>query len=237
MRKFHRLNFLPVVVSAMLVAGCAAPAMVSTSPDAAPMSQSAQASMTPDQAIARLKSGNLRFTDGAMLARDLKGQVKASGYAQYPFASIVSCIDSRAGPELVFDQGISDVFSARVAGNIVNEDMLGSLEFASKIAGAKLVVLGHTSCGAIKGACDDVAMGNLTGLLAKIKPAVNNVSLVGDRSSKNGKFVEMVAESNVHRTVQDVLNKSAVLREMSDKGEIKVVGAMLDVGSGKVTWY
>ncbi len=164
--------------------------------------------------------------------------MKASGYAQYPFASIVSCIDSRAGPELVFDQGIGDVFSARVAGNIVNGDMLGSLEFAFKVAGTKLVVvLGHTSCGAVKGACDDVAMGTLTGLLAKIKPAVNSISLVGDRSSKNSKFVEMAAESNLHRTVQDVLNKSVVLREMSNKGEIKVVGTMLDVGSGKVTWY
>lgn len=227
-----------VSLSALLLAGCASPGMVSSSTDAAPMSKATQASITPQQALARLQAGNDRFFDGKMLARDMKGQVKASGYNQYPFASVVSCIDSRSGPELVFDQGIGDVFSARVAGNIVNEDILGSLEFASKVAGAKLVViLGHTSCGAIKGACDDVVMGNLTGLLAKMKPAVASVSLVGDRSSKNPGFVQMVAESNVHRTVQDVLSKSAVLREMNDKGEIKVVGAMLDVSSGKVTWY
>jgi carbonic anhydrase len=235
---FNVKKFLSILAAAALLGGCASPGMVSNSPDAAPMTKAAQASMTPDQALARLKAGNSRFADGTMLSRDIKGQVKASGYAQYPFASVVSCIDSRAAPELVFDQGIGDVFSSRVAGNIVNEDMLGSLEFASKVAGSKLVVvLGHTSCGAIKGACDDVALGNLTGLLAKIKPAVQSVSLAGDRSSKNTAFVEMVAEANVKRTVQDVLTKSPVLREMSAKGEIKVVGAMLDVATGKITWY
>lgn len=228
-----------LLTSAMLAAGCASSPIASTvSPDAAPMTERAQQSITPDQALARLQVGNQRFIEGKMLSRDLKGQVKASSYAQYPYASVVSCIDSRAGPELVFDQGIGDVFSPRVAGNIVNEDILGSLEFASKVAGAKLIViLGHTSCGAIKGACDDVALGNLTGLLGKIKPAVQAVSFTGDRSSKNKKFVEMVAEANVRKAVQDVLNRSAVLKDMSDKGQIKVVGAMLDVATGKVIWY
>lgn len=229
------------VFAALALAACgSAPTSPGAAPsaDAAPMTAQAQKAMSADQALTRLKAGNMRFTEGKMLARDLKDQVKASSYAQYPFASVVSCIDSRAGPELVFDQGIGDVFSPRVAGNIINEDILGSLEFASKVAGAKLVViLGHTSCGAIKGACDDVALGNLTGLLAKIKPAVQAVSYTGDRSSKNKKFVEMVAEANVHKTVKDVLARSPVLRDMAQKGEIKVVGAMLDVGTGVVTWY
>ena len=233
-------KLLAVITSALsiLVAGCVSPGMVANSPDAASMTKESQDATTPDQAMARLKAGNDRFITGKMLTRDLKAQVKVSGYAQYPYASIVSCIDSRAAPELVFDQGIGDVFSARVAGNVVNEDILGSLEFASKVAGAKLVViLGHSSCGAIKGACDDVALGNLTVLLDKIKPAVQNISLVGDRSSKNHEFVEMVSEANVHSMVQEVLRRSPVLKDMSDKGQIKVVGAMLDVGTGKVTWY
>lgn len=233
------IRVLSLLAAATLATGCATHYPVaSTSPDAAPMTAASQQSITPDQALSRLKAGNQRFVDGKMLNRDLKSQVKASSYAQYPYASVVSCIDSRAGPELVLDQGIGDVFSPRIAGNIVNDDILGSLEFASKVAGSKLIViLGHTSCGAVKGACDDVALGNLTGLLGKIKPAVQSVSYTGDRSSKNKTFVEMVAEANVHKTVQDVLSRSAVLKEMSDKGQIKVVGAMLDVATGVVTWY
>ena len=197
-----------------------------------------QAAITPDAAIKLLKDGNARFTGGKMVKRNLKKQVATTGKGQYPFASIVSCIDSRSGPELVFDQGIGDMFVARVAGNIVNEDILGSLEFASKAAGAKvIVVLGHTSCGAIKGACDDVKLGNLTGLLAKMKPAVASVKETGDRSSKNYAFVEKVAEANVQDTVKAIKEKSPVLKEMADKGEIKIVGAMLDVTTGKVLWY
>ena len=197
-----------------------------------------QAAITPDDAIKLLKDGNTRFTSGKMAKRDLKKQVATTGQGQYPFASFVSCIDSRSGPELVFDQGIGDMFVARVAGNIVNEDILGSLEFASKAAGSKvIVVLGHTSCGAIKGACDDVKLGNLTGLLAKMKPAVASVKETGDRSSKNYAFVEKVAEMNVIDTVAAIKAKSPVLKEMADKGEIKIVGAMLDVTTGKVLWY
>ena len=218
------------------LSGCAA-----TQPAASAyttMDKSAQSLMTADKAISALKDGNKRFVAGTMLQRDLMKQVKATGYGQYPLATIVSCIDSRAGPEIVFDQGIGDVFSARVAGNFVNEDILGSLEFASKAAGSKvIVVLGHTSCGAIKGACDDVVLGNLTGMLAKIKPAVSEVSLSGDRSSKNDAFVQMVAEANVKRTVNDIKVKSPVLKAMADAGEIKIVGAMLDVKTGVVTWY
>ena len=203
------------------------------------MTKPYQASFTPDQAIAALKSGNARFISGAMLPRDLRAQVKATGYGQYPFASIVSCIDSRAAPETVFDLGVGDAFSARVAGNIVNEDILGSLEFASRLAGSKLVVvLGHTSCGAIKGACDDAALGNLTGLLAKIKPAVQSIPVSGgDRTSHNAAFVEQVSEANVRQTVEAIRKRSAVLREMEQKGEIRIVGAMLDVKTGVVSWY
>lgn len=228
-------EILAAVVVAMGLSGCAS---VAPSTSYTTMNKSAQSATTADAALAALKAGNARFVSGNMIKRDLMKQVKATGYGQYPIASIVSCIDSRAGPEIVFDQGIGDVFSARVAGNFVNEDILGSLEFGSKAVGSKLiVVLGHTSCGAIKGACDDVVLGNLTGMLAKIKPAVASVSSTGDRSSKNDAFVQMVAEANVKRTVNDIFVRSPVLKAMADKGEIKIVGAMLDVKTGVVSWY
>ncbi len=224
---------LAVVVVTSGLGGCA-----TVTDSYVTMDKSTQATMTPDAALAALKQGNNRFVSGAMVKRDLMKQVKATGYGQYPLASVVSCIDSRAGPEIVFDQGIGDVFSARVAGNFVNEDILGSLEFASKAAGAKLiVVLGHTSCGAIKGACDDVVLGNLTAMLTRIKPAVASVNFAGDRTSKNDAFVQMVAEANVKRTVNEIRLKSPVLRAMADAGEIRIVGAMLDVKTGAVTWY
>lgn len=232
------------LLAAMLVAACAATGVSTNSGSSGAtaayqtMTKERQVSTTPDGALTMLKQGNVRFTGNSMITRDLKKQVKETGYAQYPFASVVSCIDSRAAPELVFDQGIGDIFSPRVAGNFVNEDILGSLEFASKIAGSKLiVVLGHTSCGAIKGACDDAKLGNLTSLLDKIKPAVSSVQYSGDRSSKNGEFVELVSAANVKATVNDILKRSAVLKEMSDKGQIKIVGAMLDVKTGAVTFY
>ncbi|HPG60759.1 MAG TPA: carbonic anhydrase family protein [Casimicrobium sp.] len=228
-------GILAAVVVAIGLSGCAS---VVPSASYTTMDKSAQSATTADAALAALKAGNARFVSGNMIKRDLMKQVKATGYGQYPIASIVSCIDSRVGPEIVFDQGIGDVFSARVAGNFVNEDILGSLEFGSKAAGSKLiVVLGHTSCGAIKGACDDVALGNLTGMLAKIKPAVASVSSTGDRSSKNDAFVQMVAEANVKRTVNDIFVRSPVLKAMADKGEIKIVGAMLDVKTGVISWY
>ncbi|MBP6529468.1 MAG: carbonic anhydrase [Burkholderiales bacterium] len=228
-------KILAALVVAAGLTGCAS---VAPSSSYTTMDKAAQSATTADAALAALKAGNARFVSGNMIKRDLMKQVKATGYGQYPIASIVSCIDSRAGPEIVFDQGIGDVFSARVAGNFVNEDILGSLEFGSKAAGSKLiVVLGHTSCGAIKGACDDVMLGNLTGMLAKIKPAVSSVSSTGDRSSKNDAFVQMVAEANVKRTVNDIFVRSPVLKAMADKGEIKIVGAMLDVKTGVVSWY
>ena len=198
-----------------------------------------QEAVTPDMIVKRLQSGNARFVSGKPVNQNHLKKVKATAAGQYPLGSVVSCIDSRAPAEMVFDQGIGDLFNARVAGNIVNEDILGSLEFAHKVAGAKLlVVMGHTNCGAIKGACDDAKLGNLTGLLGKIKPAATAVTAdIKDRSSKNHAFVEMVAENNVKMTVEAIREKSPTLREMEQKGEIKIVGAMYDVNTGKVTWY
>jgi carbonic anhydrase len=202
-------------------------------------SKDCQAAVTPQQVLERFKKGNERFASGHGTHRNYAQQVKATAAGQYPLASVVSCIDSRAPAEILFDQGIGDLFNARVAGNIVNEDILGSLEFASKVAGAKLIiVLGHTSCGAIKGACDNVQLGNLTGLLAKIMPAVNSIPNDGsDRTSKNYGFVEKVADRNVRMTVQRIRDLSPILKDLEDKGEILIVGAMYDVKSGKVTWY
>ncbi len=198
-----------------------------------------QTGVTPAQVLERLMKGNEHFVSGMGTQRNYREQVRATAGGQYPLATIISCLDSRVPTELVFDQGLGDLFNAKVAGNIVNEDILGSLEFGSKVAGSKvIVVLGHTSCGAIKGACDDVKLGNLTGLLAKIKPAVNAIPNDGsDRSSKNYGFVDTVAAKNVQMTVQMIRDKSPVLKEMEDKGEIKIIGAMYDVKTGKVSWY
>lgn len=197
-----------------------------------------QAAITPAIALQMLKDGNARFTSGGMTKRDLRKQVKVTGSGQYPFASIVGCMDSRAAPELVFDQGIGDIFSLRIAGNFANDDIIGSLEYGSRVAGAKLiVVLGHSDCGAIKGTCDGVQLGNLTGALAKIKPAVDAVPDDGaPRNSKNYAFVQKVADMNVRLAVKQIRDKSPVLREMVGKGEIAIVGAMLDVKTGKVTF-
>jgi carbonic anhydrase len=198
-----------------------------------------QDAVTPELVLKHLIKGNQRFVSGRPITKNYLKQVKATSGGQFPLASIVSCIDSRAPAEVLFDLGIGDAFNARVAGNIVNEDILGSLEFASKVAGSKLiVVLGHTSCGAIKGACDDVKLGNLTGLIDKIKPAVSKAPNDGSlRSSKNPQFVEQVAELNVAEAVQTIRAKSPILLEMEKKGEIKIVGAMYDVKSGKVKFY
>ena len=196
-----------------------------------------QTAMTPEKALQMLKDGNARFVSKNMGDRDLLKQVDATSTGQYPFAAVLSCIDSRVPAEIVFDQGIGDIFSARVAGNFINEDILGSLEFACKAAGSKLIViLGHSSCGAVKGACDDVKLGNLTGLLGKIKPAVNAVDENGDRSSANADFVQRVSDKNVELAIEDLKAKSPVLAEMLDAGEISLVGAMYDVKTGKVSF-
>ncbi len=200
-----------------------------------------QATISPEIAINLLKEGNQRFRTNKAVERDLLGQVSDTSTGQYPFATILSCIDSRVSSELIFDQGIGDVFSARVAGNFVNEDILGSMEFACKLAGTKVVVvLGHTACGAIKGACDDAKLGNLTALINKIKPAVEAVTEPTDlslRNSSNIDFVNTVAEKNVHLTIDNIRANSPVLKEMEDEGAIKIIGAMYDIHSGVVTFY
>lgn len=201
-------------------------------------SKETQAAITPQEALQMLQEGNTRFVQGKMLERNLMQQVKDTADGQFPFATIVGCMDSRASNELLFDQGIGDIFSARIAGNFVNDDILGSLEFGSAVAGSRLiVVLGHTECGAVKGACDDVVVGNLTQTLANIKPAVTAVSgFDADRSSKNSKFVQAVTKKNVLLTVERIRKRSSILRDMVDKGQIGLVGAMYDVHTGKVTF-
>jgi carbonic anhydrase len=200
-----------------------------------------QTSISPEKAIDLLKDGNNRFVENKKVTRDLLDQVKDTSTGQFPFATILSCIDSRVSSEIIFDQGIGDIFSARVAGNFVNEDILGSMEFACKLAGTKVVVvLGHTACGAIKGACDDAKLGNLTALISKIKPAVEAVIAPTDaslRNSSNIDFVNTVAEKNVYMTLDNIRTKSPVLKEMEDDGEIKIVGAMYDIKDGSVKFY
>ncbi len=197
-----------------------------------------QSTITPEKALDFLKEGNKRFQNNLKANRNLLQQVNDTSEGQFPFAVILSCIDSRVSAELVFDQGLGDIFSVRIAGNFVNEDILGSIEYGCKVAGSKLVVvLGHTSCGAIKGACDDVKLGNITKLISKIKPAVENVkepANASDRTSANLDFVNEVSKMNVYNTIKIMQQQSPVLLEMEQKGEIKIVGAMYDVASGVV---
>jgi carbonic anhydrase len=202
------------------------------------LTKEAQDAITPSKALEMLKQGNQRFVSNKLQKRDLLAQVKKTSKGQFPFAAIVCCIDSRTPPEIVFDQGIGDIFVARVAGNFVNDDILGSLEFATKLAGAKLIVImGHTECGAVKGACDQAQLGLLTATLANINPAVNAVQEdYSPRTSKNKKFVQAVIEKNVQLTMQKLRERSVVLREMINKGEIGLVGAMYDLSNGKVTF-
>lgn len=198
-----------------------------------------QAALQPTDALRLLKDGNQRFVNKASIARSYQEQIHLTSTGQYPFAAVVSCVDSRIPTEIVFDQGIGDIFNARVAGNFVNPDILGSLEFACKLAGSKLVVImGHTSCGAVKGACDHVQLGNLTGLLDKIIPALDKVHTDEgvDRSSKNMSFVNDVAIQNVHLSIIKLKRNSPVLNDMIEAEEIEVVGAMYDVASGLVTF-
>ena len=199
-----------------------------------------QSALTPQEALQLLKQGNERFVSQKMTNRDLIKQVAATATGQYPFATILSCIDSRVSAELIFDQGIGDIFSARVAGNIVNTDLLGSIEFACKLAGTKIVVvLGHTACGAVKGACDDARLGNLTLLLSRIRAAVDAVSEPSEtsqRTSKNAHFVNAVAKKNVVMTIENIRNQSPVLKEMEEVREISIVGAMYDISDGRVYW-
>jgi len=198
-----------------------------------------QEQMTPLTALQILKDGNERFLNNLKVNRNLLQQVNDTRDGQFPFAVVLSCIDSRTSAELVFDQGLGDIFSVRIAGNIVNEDILGSMEFSCMIAGAKIiVVLGHSKCGAIKAACDQAEMGNLTNILKKIEPAIMvERSTKVNRTSSNPEFVENVADINVHLNVQKIFDESKILRHMVENGEIGIVGAMYDVAIGKVEFY
>ncbi len=198
-----------------------------------------QAAITPSMAIEILKEGNKRFMNNLKANRNLLEQANETSDGQHPFAVILSCIDSRTSAELIFDQGLGDVFSVRIAGNIINEDILGSMEFACKVAGSKIiVVLGHSKCGAVKGACDHVEMGNLTALLSKIQPAVyDEKTETNNRSSSNSEFVEKVASINVKRTVNAIMERSPILKEMIQNGEIGIIGGMHNISDGEVTFY
>ena len=196
-----------------------------------------QKAVSPDDAIARLKAGNERFVSGKTVNCDLMLQVKETAKAQAPFAAIVGCIDLRVPPEFVFDQRIGDVFCARVAGNFVNTDIIGSLEFATRLSGARaIVVLGHSSCGAIKGAIDDAQLGNLTATLSNIRPAVELAESTGERVSSNKTFEQAVAVENVRLAVAMLTERSAVLDEMVEAGDLRIAGAMHDIETGKVTF-
>lgn len=200
-----------------------------------------QTTMTPKKSLQYLKEGNIRFQNNLKANRNLLEQVNDTSEGQFPFATVLSCIDSRVSAELVFDQGLGDIFSVRIAGNFVNEDILGSMEFACKLAGTRLlVVLGHTACGAVKGACDNARLGNLTAMLRKIKPAVTGTTFPEEsslRNSSNSEFVDNVSEKNVQLNIDRILDESDVLSEMQRNGEIQIIGAMYDIKTGAVDFY
>ena len=218
--------------SALLCAGALA-AIVAASL-AQVQTKESQTSMTPSQSLENLKQGNARFVSGQPKARDWSAKVIATAKSQFPYAAVVSCIDSRAPVEIVFDQGIGDIFVLRSAGNVVDTDVFGGLEFATKVTGAKyIVVMGHTECGAIKGAIDGVKMGNLTALLAKIQSAVRDS---GPGSSKDPAYVTKVTEKNVHDSIEEIKARSSILRELIDSGQVGIKGAMYDVATGRVNF-
>lgn len=204
---------------------------------AAALTQAQRDALTPDQVIELMKRGNERFRAGTMQQRDLVAQARTSAPGQFPAAVILSCVDSRAPAEIVLDLGIGDTFNARVAGNITNRDLTGSLEFACAVAGAKVVlVMGHTACGAVAGAIDNVQLGNLTGLLDVIKPAIAATHYSGERSAKNAGFVDAVAATNVKQTIDTLRRTSPVLADLEKQGKIKIVGSMYDLATGVVSF-
>ena len=195
-------------------------------------------SLTPENALQMLKDGNHRFVTNLKMNRNLLQQVNDTSDEQYPFALILSCIDSRTSAELIFDQGLGDIFSCRIAGNILNEDILGSMEFACKVAGAKLImVLGHSECGAIKGACNHLKMGNLTGLLKKIRVVVKEFSKDKQINQQSSDFIDLISKENVKNVLKNIPKKSKIIRDLVKNKKIIIVGAMYDISSGKVDFY
>lgn len=234
----HTLPHTSVRSATRLFGLCGLASMMMVATTAAQTTQEQQTAMTPDAVLEDLMAGNARFVAGKNTEYSVADSRKVTAEkGQFPKAMILSCLDSRVPVELVFDQKIGDIFVGRVAGNVENEDQLGSMEFATKLAGSKVVlVLGHSACGAVKGACDGAKMGNLTALLSKIQPAVDSVKgHEGKRNSKNSEFVDAVIEANVRQTVADIRKRSEVLAGLEEEGKIKIVGAVYDLATGKVT--
>lgn len=226
--------FAPLLLAALLLA---VPATAQTRDLSAPLTAETQAALTPMEVIQLLKDGNERFVNGTPVERDFMAQVRETAGGQFPMASILGCIDSRVPHEIVFDKGVGDIFSARVAGNFVNTDILGSFEFATAAAGSKvIVVLGHTECGAVKGACDHVELGNLTSTLANIAPAIYAVGdlVPGERASSNGDYVEAVTHENVEMTVRNMVERSPVMHGLVEEGKLIIIGAIHNVATGEV---
>jgi carbonic anhydrase len=233
-------TFLSAVIVLVVAASCTSggrDAAASSPRITATTTKAEQQAMTPAQALVLLKAGNERFAAGQSRTYDYRAQAVATATGQYPFATVLSCIDSRSAPEVIFDLSIGDAFVPRIAGNIATPELIGSMEFACKVAGAKvIVVMGHTECGAVKGACDDVKLGNLSLVMADINPAVAAVLTSGDRTSKNKAFVQQVALENVRLNIALIRARSPVLAEMEAKGELVIVGAMHDLATGVVSW-
>jgi carbonic anhydrase len=232
-----RRGFLRGAAALGMASFVAAPALADS---CVPFDRTRQTATSPDDAIALLKAGNQRLLDGKTVNCDLLGQIKATATGQAPFAAIVGCIDSRVPPELIFDQRIGDVFAARIAGNFVNTDIIGSLEFATKITGSRaIVVLGHTACGAIRGAISNAELGNLTATLMNIEPAVvaAEASFDGEKTADNPAFVQLVADMNAKLAAKMITDRSHVIQELVKSGDVKVVAAMHDVATGRVTFF
>jgi carbonic anhydrase len=233
----HRRSFLSASVAAAAVTLVSAASFAEVA-KAATFTQAQRDKMSPDEVLALMKRGNKRFSSGQRKEHNYLAQQRQSAAGQYPVAVLLSCIDSRAPAETIMDLRIGDVFNSRVAGNVENPDILGSMEFACKLAGAKVaLVMGHTACGAIKGAIDNAELGNLTGLLAKIKPAVTATAYTGERTSKNYAFVDAVARKNVEMTVADIRKGSPVLAGMESSGAIKIAGAMYNLQTGGIDFF
>lgn len=237
-RTLGRRGFLEAAIGACTITPIVRLPLQFGAPGAGSLTKEQRDRMTPAQVTDELKKGNQRFRAGKMAPRDYSAEIRSSAAGQYPAAVILGCVDSRVPAEIIFDAGIGDTFNGRVAGNVVNDDLLGSMEFACGVSGAKLVlVLGHTACGAVKGAIDDVVLGNLTGLLARIKPAIPQTKFEGEKSSKNPAYVDAVARTNVKLAIENIRQRSPVLAELEKKGSIQITGAMYNLINGEAEFF
>lgn len=237
-RTLGRRGFLEAAIGACAITPALALPLQLGAPGTGSLTKEQRDRMTPAQVIEELKKGNQRFRAGKMASRDYLREQRSSATGQYPAAVILGCVDSRVPAEIIFDAGIGDTFNARVAGNVVNDDLLGSMEFACGVSGAKLVlVLGHTACGAVKGAIDDVVLSNLTGLLARIKPAIPETKFEGEKSSKNPAYVDAVARTNVKLAIENIRQRSPVLADLEKKGSIQITGAMYNLANGEAEFF